>query len=369
MKATKLKNGKWRARYVDHYEYDATGKRKVISGSVTADTEREAIKKAMRLEKTGQKDGATTVSLAISNYIKLKEGVLSPTTIRAYKSLSKNAFNDISSVKLSELTTAALQAWVSKYATTHKPKATANAYGLLMASVSMYLPDARFRVSLPRRMPAELYTPTEADVKALLEAAQDTPKLYKALILATYGLRRGEICALTVSDIDAAKSAVRVSKDMVRAGKGKWTVKEPKTPQSVRFVTVAPDALRALLSDVTAPDGQIIDYHPDALTNAFRRLCDAKGLPRFRLHDLRAFSASLQHSMGIPDQYIMKTHGWKTDTVLKQVYRRTMADKEAEYTEKVINKMSLFVPTGSNKRATVSPPPPTTNTESEKNHG
>lgn len=344
MKADKTKSGKYRARYVDHYEYDDAGKRTVKMGSVTADTEWEALMLADLYSKAHKQDGKTTVSFAIANYVRLKTSVLSPATIRAYRSLEKNAYNDISSLRLSELTSTILQSWVSKYSTTHSPKATANAYGLLMASVSMFLPDTAFRVTLPKRTPPQLYTPTEAEVKKLLKAAADKPRLYKALVLATYGLRRGEICALTYSDIDQDLNTVSVSKDMVRSGKGKWEIKPPKTPQSVRVVPVAPEAVRLLLSDSADQNGQVIGMHPDAVSNAFRRLMDTVGIPNFRFHDLRSFSASLQHSMGIPDQYIQKTHGWRSDAMLKQVYRRTMADQESRYAKKVSKRMSLFVP-------------------------
>ena len=343
MKAVKLASGKYRARYVDHYERDANGKRKVITGSVIADTEAEAVRLAKSMQGANKADGKTTVALAIDSYIKLKSNVISPATLRAYKSLQKNAYNEISAIRLSELTTAILQRWVSNYAAGHKPKSVANAYGLLTASVAMYLPDVSFHVTLPQRNPAQLYTPTEKEIKLLLKEAKDKPKLYKALILATYGLRRGEICALAVSDIDQKTNTIKVCKNMVRAGKHDWQIKEPKTPQSIRYVSIAPNAVRTLLSDCNESNAQLVGLKPDALTNAFTRLLEDTGLPKFRLHDIRAFSASLQHAIGVPDQYIMKAHGWKTDTVLKQVYRRTMADKEQEYNKLVSDKMKTMI--------------------------
>ena len=60
MKAQKLPSGRWRARYVDHYEM-VNGKRKVVMGSVTRDTERAAIKAAMELEGGGKRDSSLTI--------------------------------------------------------------------------------------------------------------------------------------------------------------------------------------------------------------------------------------------------------------------------------------------------------------------
>ena len=79
----------------------------------------------------------------------------------------------------------------------------------------------------------------------------------------------------------------------------------------------------------------MVTITPTALTNAFEHLVKACGLPHFRFHDLRAYSASIRHAIGIPDQYIMREGGWKTDTVLKAIYRRTMQDKEAEFSAKM----------------------------------
>lgn len=49
-----------------------------------------------------------------------------------------------------------------------------------------------------------------------------------------------------------------------------------------------------------------------------------------RFHDLRHYSASIQHALGIPDAYIMQRGGWQTDGVLKSVYPHAMSDRQEE---------------------------------------
>ena len=39
------------------------------------------------------------------------------------------------------------------------------------------------------------------------------------------------------------------------------------------------------------------------------------------------------HAIGGPDQYIMERGGWKSDKVLKQVYRGTLNEYQKKYTE------------------------------------
>ena len=57
----------------------------------------------------------------------------------------------------------------------------------------------------------------------------------------------------------------------------------------------------------------------------------------FRFHDLRHYSASIMHAIGILDQYIMASGGWKTDTVLKAVYRNVINDEQKKFTDKIIS--------------------------------
>ena len=330
---------------MDHYEY-VDGVRKIVLGSVTKDTEWEALSAAKKLELRGTKSDDLEVIDALVMYINLKEEVLSPSTIRSYKALAGNAYGSIARLRLSALTSAILQAWVSKYAATHSPKATANAHGLLRAAVGMFLPDAHFRVTLPSRTPPRLYTPTESDVQKLLEVSQDKSIMHRAVILGAYGLRRGEVCALTYADIDAKQNLVHVNKDIVQNKDYEWIEKPPKTPQSIRTIMIAPEATRALLKDAGAPDDRVVPISPQAVSCAFKHLLKDAELPDFRFHDLRSFSASLQHAIGVPDQFIMLSHGWKSDTVLKQVYRRTMSDYEHKYDKKVQKRMSTVLKKG-----------------------
>ena len=67
------------------------------------------------------------------------------------------------------------------------------------------------------------------------------------------------------------------------------------------------------------------------------RTLKRENLPHFRMHDLRHYSASILHAIGIPDQYIMARGGWKTDNVMKRVYRDTLSDVEKRMNKKAVN--------------------------------
>lgn len=329
MKAVLMPSGKWRARYVDHYEVK-DGRRRVVLGSVTRDTERAAIRAAEDAE-AAARDLSHSVGACIRDYIAIKEPVLSPATLRAYKSLEKNAFGDIAHLRPGDLKGPRLQRWVNDYSADHKAKSVKNAYSLLVESVHYFSP-VRLSASLPKTYDAFLYTPTDDDIKILLSLSAGS-ELEKAILLAAFGtLRRGEICGLQYTDIQ--NNIVYIRRAMVELRGGGTALKNPKTPRSVRAVALPPDVLQVVLRDPN-PSGFVVDMTPTAISNAFARLLDGSGLQRFRFHDLRAYAASIRHALGVPDQYIMQDGGWRSDAVLKKIYRRTLADREQKYTELV----------------------------------
>ena len=326
-KAKKLKSGSWRCRVVDHYE-KVDGTRKAVMHSITvADPSYHGKKKceylAAQWQASRHEDGLR-IGPAIDRYIESKKDVLSPSTLRTYKGLRKNAYTSIEALRLSTLTQERLQKWVGTFSRTHSPKTVRNAVGLLSGAYNMF--DERMpRVTLPQKNPPELSTPTDAEIRLLLKEVEGT-ELWKAIVIAAFGtLRRGEVCALMAEDLKGDEITVRRS--VVAGEDGKLVTKAPKTPQSVRTVVLP----HSIAEKLRRPSGPLVDLTPSALSCQFSKVRDRLGFD-FRFHDLRAYSASVRHALGIPDVYIMKAGGWKTDTVLKQVYRRAMEDHTDEFT-------------------------------------
>ena len=120
---------------------------------------------------------------------------------------------------------------------------------------------------------------------------------------------------------------------MVRNGSGGWRVqKHAKNYTSNRVVVLPQEVAEAV--DLTRE--RIIDTNPDALTNRFRRAVKYAGMDAsFTLHSLRHYYVSIAHVLGIPDAYIMKMGGWKTDYVMKRNYRSTLSDVEKQEQDKI----------------------------------
>lgn len=347
-KAKKTKSGSWKVRVLDHEEiiYDENGspvrrpdgkikKKQYFKAFTSTDPSpagRRAVEKMasnwLSDRESGMQIQDLTVKDAIAKYIDLKKDILSPATINGYRTLQRTAYDQISNLRLDRIKDTELQAWINQFSAKHAPKTTRNAWGLFTAVCDTYAPGRRFSVTLPMKKPAELYVPSDADIKNLLETIKGT-ELEKAVLLAAFGcMRRGEICGLTAEDLRG--NTVTINKSKVKTEKG-YIIKSPKTTSSYRSVEL-PGFVIQKFSDVS---GQLVKLSPNKITEYFHKAVISSGVPNFRFHDLRHYSASIMHAIGIPDQYIMDRGGWKSDKVLKSVYRNVISDEKKKFTDKI----------------------------------
>lgn len=327
-------SGKWRITIFDYT--DSQGKKH--QKTFTAETKREAERLANEY-KNKPKVADLAIGEAVDGYITLKEATLSPSTVRGYRQIYRNQFESsrFGNIKLAKLDSMTLQRFVSGLVEDGKsPKTVKNIYGLLISSIRMYSPGATFSITLPAAKKPELYTPTTAEIGVLLDSIKKDRDLYVAVLLCAFApLRRSEACALRYEDVDRKNNTITVRRAKVKDKDHQWIVKDiPKNYTSYRTVILPPEAIKAIGRGF----GYIIDsVSPDGISDRFKDALTAAGLPHFRLHDLRHYSASILHAIGIPDQYIMARGGWKTDHVMKRVYRDTISDVEKEMNEKINN--------------------------------
>lgn len=322
-KAKKLPSGNWRVQVFSHYEI-IKGEKKRKYRSFTAPDKRSAERKALEwsLNRPGEPYRRSILD-CVDLYVSAKNGVLSPSTVRAYTSYKKHHLDEIGLMMVDSLDEAKLQRWVSSLSETLSPKTVKEIVTLVSSSVYMAT-KKRLDLTLPQPVKSDQHTPTDEELKKVLNKVNDDMKLC-ILLSAFCSLRRGEICALT--DKDVSGEFVSVSKTMVRDVTGDWIIKEPKTPGSVRTVPI-PEGIRELIK---GRKGKLVPYNPDELTKKFRKAVGCK----YRFHDLRHYYASTAHYLGVPDAYIMANGGWKTDSVMKRVYREALEDKKKEENQKI----------------------------------
>lgn len=330
MKAEKLKSGRWRVRvYIGRREDGSQ-----IVKSVSADTEKEAMRKAMSVQYHGDD---LSVQNAIEMYMDVKKDVLSPTSYRGYCVLLRNNIIDrpIAHIMISKLTDPIVQKWVSSLARSKSPKTVRNAYGLFSVAVTFFFPRTVFNVKLPQSKKPVLHTPTTAEVERILEYCKGhNYELYKAVLLsAVCMMRQGEILALTADDIDRENCRIFITKSMALASDNEVIIKQPKSISSNRTIFVPQFVIDALPTE-----GRIVNLSIHYLSTAFcrmvRKVCDNS----FRFHDLRHYAASIaaSSSVGASMESIKARGGWSTDSVMKRVYINRLEDEEVK-DSKLIN--------------------------------
>lgn len=267
-------------------------------------------------------DASDTFNTAAERYMELKSNILSPWTIIGYKTILRALTDRFKGTKLINLDEVTVQKEINDYSAAHSPKSTRNAHGFISAVLRTYKPQLTLHTTLPQKSKFEPNTPSENDIKTIIKAAAGTP--YELVFrLGCYGMRRGEICAITSADLDG--NMLRINKAKVKDGK-KYIIRDmPKTTESNREIYID-DALADM---IRAADGEVYPGDPDRINKKLTELQKKLDIPHFRFHDLRAYYASMAHALGIPDAYIMANGGWSSSRIMDRVYKRALAEKQA----------------------------------------
>lgn len=318
MTIEKLPSGKYRITEMR----DGIRYRETVDHKPTKAEAREIIEK-----QTGSYHNSTIFSHAAEVYIRSKENVLSPATIRGYRSIINNMSESFKALPLDRITLPVLQTFINDYSVEHSPKSVRNLNGFIIA-VLKYNGSEIKSPRLPQKEVKDIYVPSEEDVKRILQDFKGK-KYEPFIVLATMGLRRSEICALTPDDLDG--NVLTINKALVQNDKKEWVIKTTKTESSTRKI-VLPDELVKLLNKNGFYEG-----NPENLYFSLRRSQKRLGIPLFPLHKLRHFFASYMHDLGYSDKQIQEFGGWKTDAIMKTVYQHAME------MNKVKNEMAVSI--------------------------
>jgi integrase len=200
----------------------------------------------------------------------------------------------------------------------------------------------------PRARRVEMHTWTAAEVGAFLASVRED-RLYAAwLLLATLGLRRGELLGLRWPDVDLTSGRIAIRNTLVMVD-GKPAMAEPKTAKGRRSLTLAPQVLEAVRvhrahqaaerlswgADYTdsglvvmTEDGR--PMHPESLSSLFVRQAKRAGLSPIRLHDLRHSVASILLAQGVHPKVVSEQLGHATIALTLDTYSHVIPSLQQE---------------------------------------
>lgn len=200
-------------------------------------------------------------------YISNVESRLSPTTLNSYKQLLKAyILPAMGNMRLKDIHPQHVQSFINNLQESGvraddkpgklAPSTIKKVYSVLQAilhnACKMDLiplnPANSEKIELPAQVSPEVEIFTQEEAQAMMECLDTEPLMFQVLIILAVvtGCRRGELVALQWSDIDFKTGRVSISKsNYTLKGQGIST-KSPKTPGSIRVITIPPFCLDLL---------------------------------------------------------------------------------------------------------------------------
>lgn len=289
---------------------------------ITRPTEKEAIAEAMAV-KAGIKDAAKkprkkTLTQAIDDYIEARRNILSPATIRGYKSIQKNRFQTMMKKDIFVVTQDQWQRAVNLEAKSVNAKTLTNSWRFL-SSVISEATGKTVTIHLPQIIRNERPWLTPDQVTTFVTAIKGTTVEIAAL-LALSSLRSSELIDLKWEDVDLKKKVLNVNGAAVYDEDGKLVhKKENKNTTSRRTVPIIPP-LQEALEAVEHHGEYVVTISPTWIFKSINRICEENALPKVGIHGLRHSFASLAFHLNMPEKIAMQIGGWANDQTMHKIY-------------------------------------------------
>jgi integrase len=344
--------GVWEVR-VEAGRDPVTGRRRQVSRTVRGGKRQaqQVLNELVANADRGQETGTNvTFEELTSQWLILAENDLSPTTVHRYKNLLKNRIlpalgdrrvRDIRTRDLDRLYLGLINEIGLAPATVRQAHAIIRRALRQAVLWGWIATNPAANATSPRLAKGNPSPPDVLQVVKLLEmAAMDDPQLARFLhVSVATGARRGEVCAIRWSNLDAVLKSLTIEHSITDLPGGP-VEKDTKTHASRRIALDAGtlsifeeqriDAMRraeevdAVLTEDAyifsrEPDG-LVPWVPGTVTKRFQALRDALGYDKMRLHDLRHFTATRLIAAGVPVRTVAGRLGHANPSTTLSVY-------------------------------------------------
>lgn len=362
-----------RLNYQDSYGTSRQLTRTAYGSEEAKQLERE-LSYQIKEEKPSKK---LSLSQLKDEYIKNKKHEIRETSLdKSDRILKRYVLTDkLKNTKIDKLTVPVLQEWKTELNETNLSTTTKqNIYGefraLLNYAVKMeYVPKnnllriGNFKAPLEHKKEMLFYTPDEfkkyiSQAKLLAEEQEHQGNLYGwnvyiFFMIAFYmGMRKGEIHALTWTDIDFDKHIISITKSLAQKLSGGDRITPPKNASSIRSIEIPKPLENALnqhysrcksiknFSDNWFVCGGTKALRDSSLSKMNHKIADMADVKRIRIHDFRHSHASLLANEGINIQEIAKRLGHSKIEMTWNRYSH-LYPRESERALKILNKISI----------------------------
>lgn len=208
-------------------------------------------------------------------------------------------------------------------------------------------------VTLPKRKKykAKVYSPQM--ITTLLATAKDTDMYLPILLCVTAGVRRGELLALSWSDVDFEKNIISIRNNLVRGENG-FVIKPPKSEAGLRDIHLGSQVMYELrkakakhFADIRLGIKQAstcplvvcqengLPYTPDAMSRKWKRFLVAHNLPDISLHGLRHSNATALIQAGVSPKVVQQRLGHSDVSITLNTYTHVLPEMDIEAASKI----------------------------------
>jgi len=316
-------------------------KQKWFSGFTTRKSANEFI--ARKILESANPNVAETIEKYLETWFSFQQARLRPSTIRSYQWLiNRYIVPKFGSFTLPEITPQHIQTFYSVLIDNGLSYQTVlNLHRVLKNALNRAVLWGRIQsnpatfVQPPRVTTPIFDTWTPEQLRTFLDHAKSSRYYIAFLILASTGMRLGELQALRWSDFDMENGVIRVRRTLTYTGK-RYEVNSPKTRRGIRAVSLPETVVQTLtrhwqkISPPPSPDslicetksGQPVLQHN--LRMLFYTLIERSGVPKIRVHDLRHTHASLLLSVGINPKVLQERLGHASVETTLNIYSHVL---------------------------------------------